>query len=321
MTRSRRTVLSIVSALAGAALLAWYVQRIGVHQIADGFASLGAGIVVILGLSLARFVLRSEAWRTLLPNQMPFSSALAAVIAGDALGNLIPIGLMASEPAKALYVSDAVPASRALAALMAETFFYSISIGIYILLGAAAMLEAFDLPAAMSLAGAISVMTMAIGLGIAAGFASRKPAILSMFMSRLPGNRLGPAAERLREFEAMTYGAAGREGVRLGRIAVLETSFQLLSFAEAWYTVYLLTGESRPLAAFVLDAFGRVSNIIFRVVPLRLGVDQAGSGLVAQSIGLDAATGATLSLVRTARVLVFAGIGLGILARRAGRKN
>ena len=62
-------------------------------------------------------------------------------------------------------------------------------------------------------------------------------------------------------------------------------------FLEAWFTLWLLTGASLPLEAFVLDTFHRVANIVFKVIPFRLGVSQVGSEAVAQVIGVRPAIG------------------------------
>jgi hypothetical protein len=46
-----------------------------------------------------------------------------------------------------------------------------------------------------------------------------------------------------------------------------------------------------------------------------MGVDQAGSGLVAGMIGIGSATGVTIATVRTARNLCWAAVGLALLVK------
>ncbi|MGH9330028.1 MAG: hypothetical protein ACRD09_06265, partial [Vicinamibacterales bacterium] len=77
-----------------------------------------------------------------------------------------------------------------------------------------------------------------------------------------------------------------------------------------------LGGAPSILTSFVLEAVNRGINVIFRFVPIRLGVDEAGTALVARIIGLGAAAGVTLALVRKARVLVWSGIGAALMLRR-----
>ena len=317
--RAARTAVGLLALAAGTALLVWYAGRIGRDAILAGLTAVGAGFAGVLLISLLRYVARTAAWIALIPGRVPFGRAVAASIGGEAIGAITPFGVFVGEPAKALYLQRAVGVSGTLAPLAAEIFFYGISIAIYILLGSAAMLAVFTLPDAIQLAGVTALGVMALGLGFAAWLAWRRPSVLGAAIAVLPLGRLRAAMERLREFEYATYGSATAPGAELGRVAIAQAAFHVLSFLEAWLTLWLLTGVSRPLEAFVLDAFGRMSNVMFRVVPLRLGVDQAGAGLVAQAIGLDPATGVALSLVRTTRLFVWTIVGLGFVAARVRR--
>jgi hypothetical protein len=313
--RPGRAVVGLATSIGGAALLVWYVRYIGLDAIRAGLAPVGAWFLLILLLSLLRFAARASAWASLIPGQVPVGQALAATISGDAIGAVTPLGVFAGEPAKALLLRREVAAPGALAALAAENFFYGVSIAIYIMIGAAAMLAAFPVPDSVRVAGAAALLAMAGGLAFAGWLAWRRPSILGAALGALPFARLRAAAARVREFEARTYGSAAAPGARLGVVAGYEAAFHVLSVIEAWTTLWLLTGQSLPLEAFVLDAFGRAMNVIFRVVPLRLGVDQAGAGVLAQAIGLDPVTGVALSLVRTTRLVVWCIVGLALLAR------
>lgn len=315
---ARRTALTTVAAALGIALLAWQIRKIGLGAIRDDLAAVGWGFVAILVLSLLRFVVRSLAWTTLIGDRdrVPLTSALAATIGGDALGNITPLSLIVSEPAKAIYLGARVSTAHALAALTAENFFYSVSVAIYIVLGTAALLVAFPLDPTIRWAGVIALVGMAAVLAVAGWLAWQKPAVASALLSRVPLAHLDAIVERVRDFEVRTYGSVGQQAGRLNIVIACEAAFHVLSFIEAWLTLWLLTGSSLPLEAFVLDTFSRVSNIVFRIVPLRLGVDQVLSDVVAQAIGLSAGIGTTLSLVRTGRVLVWAIVGMVLLLRR-----
>jgi hypothetical protein len=311
----RRIAVALLTLAAGAALLIWYAGRIGLEPIRAGVASVGSGFLLILLASLLRYVARAAAWVALVPSPIPLPRALAATIGGDAVGAVVPLGVLVGEPAKAAYLDRATGASGTFAPLAAENFFYGVSIAIYVMLGAAAMLAIFPVPPAVRLSGVVSLAGVSAALGIAAWFAWRQPSVLGAVAGALPFARLRATAARLREFERDAYGSAAAPGADLGRVATAEAAFHVLSFLEAWGTLWLLTGASLPVEAFVLDALGRVTNVVFRIVPLRLGVDQAGAGFVAQAIGLDPATGVALSLVRTARLVVWAAVGVAIVAR------
>jgi hypothetical protein len=321
--RARRLAVTAIASAIGVALLVWQVRKVGLATIRADLAAVGAGFLAILALSLLRFVFRSVAWTTLIGARVPLASTLAASISGDALGNLTgPLSILVGEPAKAIYLGHRVSTARALAALAAENFFYSVSVAIYIVLGTAALLTAFPVDTAIRWAGVMALGGMAVILATAGWLAWQKPSVASAILSRVPFFHLDAVVERVRDFEERTYGSVGQQSGRLGIVVACETAFHLSSFVEAWLTLWLLTGNSSPLEAFVLDTFSRVSNIAFRVVPLRLGLDQLGSEAVALAIGVRAGVGTTLSLVRTGRVLVWAVVGVGLLLRRGwGRKG
>lgn len=313
----RRSLLTLLGLVVGAALLVWQVRQVGLDRIASGLSSIGWGFLAILLLSLLRFVVRSLAWTTLIGQRTPITRAVAATVGGDALGNITPLSLLVSEPVKAMYLDAGTGSSRSLAALAAENFFYSVSVGIYVTLGTAAMLRAFPLPGEIHLAGIVALGLMAIVLAVAAWTAWQKPALASLVLSRLPFARLSAVVDRVRDFEERTYGSAGREGGRLAIVFACETAFHVLSFLEAWLTLWLITDVSAPLAAFVLDTFNRVVNVVAKMIPFRLGVDQVTSESVAVAIGLAPAVGTTVSLIRTGRMIVWAIVGLALLARKS----
>jgi hypothetical protein len=64
----------------------------------------------------------------------------------------------------------------------------------------------------------------------------------------------------------------------------------------------------------VLEPTGRLIVVAFKFVPYRLGVDEAGTALVARALALDPALGVALALVRRVRILVLNAIGLVWLA-------
>ena len=54
-------------------------------------------------------------------------------------------------------------------------------------------------------------------------------------------------------------------------------------------------------------------QVVFKFVPLRLGVDEAGTAVFTQVLGLGSQTGVTLAIVRKARVLFWTAAGAVLL--------
>jgi hypothetical protein len=139
--------------------------------------------------------------------------------------------------------------------------------------------------------------------------------VLSAVIARVPSRRAAGWLDRIRRFETTTY-ALARGGKGLATVLACEIAFHVLSLAESYYTIWLITGRSSPLAAFVLDTFNRIVNVVFRAMPLRAGVDEYSTAIVAPAVGLTAAAGVTIALVRKGRMLVWAAVGVAIAARK-----
>ena len=319
---SRRAAINSGLSLVGVALLVWQVQDAGgFAAVRRGLASVGVGFGAILVLSFLRFLMRAIAWRALLGEPAPVSAALAATISGDALGNITPFGLAASEPAKAFYIGRHLDTQHAFAALAAENFFYSVSVAVYVIAGVVAMLAAFDeLPIELRQGGMAALVLMAVILAAAGWIAWRRPAMASGVLRRLPLRQVGALADRMHDLEKLTYGSAAHEGARLGQMALAETTFHVLSLAESWLVLYLITGgQSLPIVligALILDSVSRVINVAFKMVPMRLGVDEISSEMVGVAIGLASGTGLVVALVRKIRMLVWAAVGLVLWTRK-----
>jgi hypothetical protein len=268
-----RRVLTLAAVAAGLALLVWQVRAIGWSEIARGFLSVGwLGFAGVLLVSFGRFLCRGTAWLALLREPVSLSRAIAAFLAGDAAGNLTPLGLLASEPAKAAMLGNPGGLGRALAALAAETYFFSVSVAAYVVLGTAALIILFPLDRATELTAVIALSVMAAVLLGAGWVAWTRPAAMSAALARLRIARLSRVVDRVRAFETTLYGTVGGNTAGIRTVIVSEALFHVLSFVEMWLTLWLVTGTSMPLAAFVLDAFGRVANIAFKMIPLQLGV-------------------------------------------------
>ena len=307
-------------------MLIWQVRLVGLDHIADGFKAVGwQGFLAILLLSLFRFTARSLAWITLLARRVPLRSATAATISGDALGNLSFLSLLVSEPAKAFYVTRHAPAAEAFAALTAENFFYSVSVAAVILGGTITLLATFVLPDSFRFVVWLSLAVMGAVLALAVWIAHQRPAVTIRVRGAVhallsPGRRVTRLLEKLQDLEAQTYSALSTSPARLGAVLACEVAFHAASVTEAWLTLTLLQGSASLLNAFLLDTVNRLINVVFRAVPMRVGVDEVTTSGFTEMLGLGSASGLTLALVRKARMLFWAAVGLALLGRRAIRR-
>jgi hypothetical protein len=104
----------------------------------------------------------------------------------------------------------------------------------------------------------------------------------------------------------------------LALVALLEVAFQVAAVAEVWVTLILVgVPHVTFLQAFLLEYANRVVTVAFKFVPMRLGVDELGSGAMASVLGYAGAVGVTLAVARKARVACWSAVGLLLVAVRA----
>ncbi len=293
MSRARVRAIAIAAALAGAALFAWSLRAVGVAAVVNAIERLGAGFIVLVALGGVRHVVRASAWRLCFddPATLPFGWSFAAYVSGDAVGNVTPFGLLASEPSKIVLLRNRLPAAEAIPALALENLFYGASVALMLVGGTVALLAAFDVAARIRTIAVLLVVAVAAALAGAAAVARLKPRLVAPLLAFVQRHRQ-----------------------RLWAIAALEASYHAAAVLEIWIALALITGTPPTLlVAFVLEYVNRTITIAFQFVPMWLGVDEAGTGLMTTALGLTGATGVALALARKARVAVWTAVGLALL--------
>lgn len=316
----------VIFAILGIVLFAYFVRKAGVSQIMVGIRRLGFGFLLILAISSIRQIARSLAWTRCFeaPYRLRFRDAFAARIMGDALGNIVPLASVAvSEPSKAAFVTNRVPVMASLSALALENIFYSLSVVLLIFSGTAALLLSFSLPKPLRYAslGALTVTVVIAPLGYLV--IRKKWRFLSGPMSFLFGRGLArgwleKGIPRAQTLEDRIYGFYERNRSRLVWIFLLEVCFHLAGVLEIYVTLSFISSVVAPtlLTAFILESVNRVINVAFKFMPFRMGVDEAGTGMLAQALGFTSAIGATLAIVRKARDLFWTAVGMTLIVRR-----
>lgn len=323
-----RRLGSAAAAVAGLALFAYTLRQTGLDPVIDGFRRVGMAFLVIVLLSGLRLAARAWAWVlcTEPPHVLRVRDTFPALVSGDALGNLTPLGLFVSEPTKAALVRDRVSLMSALSGVAVENLFYTITVAAMISGGTVVLLAIFDVPAALHVMSVIALAGMSAFLVVALSLASGRFRPLTFIVGRLQRMAIAPDAlvrrmGKLQMLEARVYTFVRRHPSRPLPVLILELGYHVAGVAEVYLTVALLAGAVEPtlLGAFLFEAINRFINVAFKFVPLRLGVDEAGTALLAQVLGYTAALGVTLSVVRKARVLVWTGVGVAFLASRGLR--
>ncbi|MGQ0736505.1 MAG: lysylphosphatidylglycerol synthase transmembrane domain-containing protein [Acidobacteriota bacterium] len=337
----RVPVVKLALAVFGGVLLVLTVREVGWDAVGGSLRSVGWWFLAALALGGLRYGARARAWRVcasaplpskadqrdteasagVAPNPSPEPVAswplFKAVIAGDALGNLTPLGLLASEPAKVYFVADRLTAVGAVSSVAAENAFYTATVFLMIGAGAAVFGASAGLPEALYWSALAVLGLVVLGGLVMLWTAHRRPRVLSWVGRRVTAWTGLEGPGRLDDIEQHLYGVISWPLQRTVQVLLWEGLFHVAAVTEVFVVLSAL-GPGRDvtlLDAFVLETFGRLVVVVFKFIPYRLGVDEAGTALVARALALDPAAGVALALIRRLRILTWNAAGLVVLTR------
>ncbi len=323
---TRLKILGTALTFCGLLLFAYFVYSTGVNEIASNIATFGwVGFGVILLIYAVRIVMRGLAWKLSVyePYSLELKDTVPAVIIGEAMSSMIPLGILISGTAKAVAVRKKVPLVVGLSSVATENLFYSFTTSVFLILGALTFVRGFSLdePTTITidvLIGLIAAVVIFLGLLIIRQWHFASEVCESLYRRGWFTGILDDGRMQVRLFENLIYGFYRRHPKRFLPICLTETAFHLLGVVEVWF---VLTRIIEPVAgqflnAFLLESVSRLITIIFKLIPFVIGVDEAGAQFVAETVGLGAAIGVTLAIIRKGRILFWTGIGLLLIVKR-----
>ncbi|MDX6528029.1 MAG: hypothetical protein QOH41_319 [Blastocatellia bacterium] len=321
-SRKGLTPLGIIFAVLGLALFTYFVKRAGIGQIADGIRRLGAGFLLIIAISAVRQIVRSFAWCLCVeePYRLRFWDAFRARVMGDAIGTVLPFAsFVISEPAKPALIRDRLPLMAGLSAIAIENIFYSLSVAVFISAGMIALLLSFSLPQGLRVGSFIVLGVILIVIVLGTLLVRRKVGFISGTAGFLHRRGLNAKwIEKGRTLEDRIYGFYRNHQSRFLPIVLLEACFHLAGVCEIYVVLSFISPQQPPtfLTAFILESVNRVITMGFKFIPLRMGVDEAGTGKVSKVLLFTEVTGVTLAIVRKARDVFWTAIGMAFLMQR-----
>jgi hypothetical protein len=311
------TTAGALTAIAGTVLFVGLVYKVGPSAIWSGFQKIGWGLAGIVALGGFRFAARAAAWKLCVepPHRLAFIDAFVAVICGDAVGNVTPLGPLASEPTKIACVRNRIPIAPALTALAIENVFYTLGVGAMIAAGAAALLVKVDLPIQLREASQAALAVVAVMFLVAGWVLWRRPAVITTLLpfARVTRSRI----DKLRAVEREVLTFVPRRRHAIIPLVALELSFHALGVIEKHLTLWLILGYPPPLvSSFIVETADRLITVAFKFLPFQVGVGEAGTGLVTYLLGLGEVPGVTVSIVRKARMAIWSLVGAALLVQR-----
>ena len=321
---NRLKVLGAVLTVGGIGLFVYFIYSVGVGEIAEKIERFGVdGFAIILVLYFVRIVTRAAAWTLSVyePYALGLRDTIPAVIIGEAMSTMLPLGILVSGTAKAVAVRKRVPMVVGLSSVATENLFYSFTTTILLIAGSYTFLRSFHLDDSLVIwiDVLIAVLSVLLVLGVIMvvrqwHFASETCEWL--YRKGIARGWLEHVRNEVRLFENFIYGFYRRYPRRFIPICLLESAFHLLGILEVWFVLIRISDHASVLNAFLLETISRLITILFKLVPFLIGVDEAGAQFVGKTIAAGVGIGITLAIIRKGRIIFWTAIGLLLLIKR-----
>ena len=214
-------------------LFIYMLQAAGPREILGQLRQIGYGFIVVFALSAVRMAVRAKAWSLCVEDgeRFTFGQAFKAFVTGDAVGNVMPLGPLASEGTKALLSRRDISTPAAFSSVVLENVFYSISVAIVVMIGTLAFLLGYR-PTNAALTITLALGLVAIIAIIAVWWLLRsQPRLLSRFLKH---DSVRAAEDQVFRF------ASGRTGT-IGQILLFEFAFHIAAILEIYFLLTLLS--------------------------------------------------------------------------------
>jgi uncharacterized protein (TIRG00374 family) len=316
--RGRRRLLRVALFIAGIALLAAILLRVGWAPVAANLARVGPWFpALVLLYGVAQLAFAAGWWVLTGPRgaRVPFGALFTAYLGGDSLNYFTSVG---GEPVKAELLKERLGFSHGLATVAVHRHADVLAQWIFLTLGVGVALVRFDLPtvarvAALASLLALGAMVLAMTIGLRRG--AFGPILAGLARVRILRGfaRLEPAARRL----DARIGTFYRERTDHFGLAV---AWCLLGWCgglvETYLVLRLLTPSADWSTAVAIESLAMVLNNILLFIPGRVGSAEGVRIGVYALLGLSAAQGTAYALVRRGRELLWIVPGFVVLLKR-----
>lgn len=326
--KTRSPLLTLLSLLVGGLLFALVIKQTGTQELWERVRALDARFGWILAVSAVRPMLRAYAWLRCLheaERHAGFFNVWRARLIGDAIGNLTTAGPLLAEPARLVFFSGHVPFQAAAASLSLELVSYLFSACLMMLAGLIVLLATGVTAPVLRTASLLAAAVLLVVVLCAAWLWWRRWSLIgnlrrvSARVGRLHSliqtihHKIEPLWQRLLQLERHNLEFYRQRPRDFALVCLCEAGFHFFGVVEIWLTLHLLGAPVDWLTAFIFEAVNRIINVAFAFVPVKLGVDEVGTALLAGALGFGSLTGVALAVYRKLRVLFWTALGLLLL--------
>lgn len=317
MSRGSMRWLSFVWLALGAALLVGLFNDLDARAVAAALGDVGWRSALLFPVALSWMIPNTIAWSlSFKPPGAPFLALFEARIAGESLNDLLPSSNLGGEPVKAWLLRPHVTFAEALSSVTVAKTTQTIAIFLFLAMGLGGASLWADLPqeVVVAAAGVLSLLgggSAVLLFGSASGLLGRLARTVHARFGRREA--VASAAQRISQVDSVLadYFAAHKK-----RFAA-STAWHLFGLMGGALELYcigrLLDLPLSPLGAVLMEVVTTLFGVGGFMIPGAIGAFEFGHVVSASMLGLPAASGMSMSLIRRLREVFWLLAGLGIL--------
>jgi len=268
--------------------------------ILESFDLLGIKIFLVFSVAILWIICNTLCLSTLINHQIPFRSLLYNQITGDAYNVITPFAGLGGEPYKANHLTNWISLNEASEAILRDRLIHSLSGILFTSITLAIVIVSVPLDAAL-----LNVFVITLIL-----LATVSILLMLAILSNIPYKFLGHLLKKLKLLKDYRSNP-------LDKIVFIKAlSFKLVGRTIAmleFLCIFLLLGKTPTFIEIVtIIAMLALSGTLLFIVPQGIGVNEVGISGGFQLIGLPVELGLSFGLIRRARILFWAFLGIGI---------
>jgi uncharacterized protein (TIRG00374 family) len=306
----------------GVGLLIYLIHQSGPARIWHGLTQVNGLFFCAVGVFLSSKVLMAVAWRKLLDPEHCRASLtdLSLVTAvGGAINDVTPGGV-GGEPLKVTWLQGKVPGEDLVSSLILHNYLYVMTNVILVLVGGVLLVSLADLPgwALWAVGGGMLLVVatvVALALVIRLGIAERFLRLLDKLHIRFKNADV--LLEKARRTDERARSFYRKRPRALASAFVWMLAARATAAMESFFILAMLGHFVSPAEVLLITCMTVAVYVAFAFVPSQLGALEGGAYLFFPVIGLHAALGVAVEMIRRLRVLTLLGLAVCVIGGRS----
>jgi phosphatidylglycerophosphate synthase len=316
----RRRIAKIflrVTPLLGIGLLVYLIATAKLSTLAANVATIGWGILLVIGLGGLSHVVKTWAWRITLRDEahkISFARSLGLRLISEAIGQFGFVGMVGGEAARVSLLGSGVSTAFAISAAALDRSLFILAGATVTIAGLIGLVFAVSLSHAIHLYAAALVFGLLCLLVAGAIAIRRRWAVFSgpaRVAARIPWFRiwlqnkettLKAAEQRIIDFYHEAPGAFWSS-------VLLNFICHFLAIFEVFLIVRMLGAPATLLGALILESLTKLVNVAGAINPGNVGTYEGGNMIIGRLVRLTGSQGLALALCRRARAVFWALVG------------